>query len=85
MTQPTTVYVAMRGQYPIGVSGHLADAQAAALAQESKYDREPREYRWDETYQGQTWQLMVRNEHTRRWGKCLVSVHAAPVVDTPAG
>jgi hypothetical protein len=82
-TEPAVVYIAMRGTYPTGASGHLGDVQAHAQRCEAQFDREPREFRWDETHAGQTWQLMVLNARTGRWGKALVAVHAAPIVDAP--
>jgi hypothetical protein len=81
--EPATVYVAIWHQRPIGVSAHLGDAQAAVLAQASKYDREPREYRWRLSLNGRDWDVLRRNKASGRWNWVATAVVAAPVVDAP--
>lgn len=81
--EPASVYVAVWRNRPIGASAHLGDTQAAALARESKYDPEPREYRWDAHLGGGYWDLMVFNASTQRWNRTTTFVSGAPIVDAP--
>lgn len=81
--EPRMVYVAVWGDRPIGVSAHLGDTQTAALARASKYDAEPREYRWDLHLGGGYWDLMVLNAKTGRWNRTTTSIAATPIVDAP--
>lgn len=80
MTDPQpTVFVLMIGDQPSAVASDLETAQAVALADETRYQTEPREHRWDEatvwqTGNGRTWHLMVRSLSTKRWNKTLRSV-----------
>ena len=82
-TEPAVVYVAVWNDRPIGVSSHLGDVKAAAVARESKYDPEPREYRWDEHLGGGYWDLMFLNARTGRWNRTTTVIYAAPIVDAP--
>lgn len=75
----TTAFVLMVGDRPAAVATDLDTAQDDAFANETRYQAEPREHRWEQatTWQsgnGRVWNLMVRSERTKRWSKTLRSV-----------
>lgn len=79
----TTAYIVMTGNEPSSAAADLATAQAAAMQDQTQYETDPREYRWDQfTAWGPRngWQLMVRSPRTNRWSKTLRSVIEVPVL-----
>lgn len=80
MTQPRpTAFVIMIGDRPTATSIDLATAQTVALADETRYQSQPTEHRWDQattwqTGNGRVWNLMARSQRTKRWGKTMRSV-----------
>jgi hypothetical protein len=86
VTNPNaTAFVLMIGDQPDAVAPDLETAQAIAIADETRYQSEPREHRWDEatvwqTGNGRTWHLMVRSLSTKRWNKTLRSVVQARTI-----
>jgi hypothetical protein len=86
VTNPqTAAYVLMTGERPSAVAPDLETAQASAIADETRYQSEPREHRWDEatvwqTGNGRTWHFMVRSLSTKRWNKTLRSVVQARTI-----
>lgn len=85
-TQPT-VFVLMVGNGPAAAATDLDTAKATSLANETRYQTEEREYRWDQTTTWQTsngrvWHLMVRSQRTKRWNKTLRSVAEVRTIPT---
>ncbi len=82
-TEPATIYVAVWNDRPIGVSGHLGDALAAAVAREFQYATEKPEHRWDPHPGGGYWDLMILNAKTKRWNRTTTETEITLTVDLP--
>ncbi|MFC1418553.1 hypothetical protein [Streptacidiphilus cavernicola] len=83
LLSPAIVYVAVWNHRPIGVSGHLGDVKAAALAREFRYDTEPPERHWEHRPGDDSWQLKVISPTTGRSVMRSVFIYPTAIVDAP--
>ncbi|MFI1524961.1 hypothetical protein [Streptomyces griseus] len=85
MTMPeATAYVVLIGDHPTAVATDLATAQAAALADETRYSAADQyETKWD-SYSPTEWRLMSRRkDRGGRYAWTRRSIRTAPLA-TPA-